>query len=656
MKHRNLFNMTKILTFIVIITLGLFSASTAYAAETTTVSVSAPSEVEAGEQFTVSIMVEPGTAIAGVQFNLSFDQSLVTASNVAEGNLLSQGGAATYFNPGTINNTAGTISGVAGAIITPGQTVSTAGTFATITLTANTEGGTCPLTLSGVVVGDADGQSVPVSLVSGQVIVSGQETTNQPPVLSTIGDKSVNEGQLVMFTISATDPDGDTLTYSASNLPSGASFTPLTRTFSWTPGTGEAGSYENVHFEVSDGELTDSEDITITVNVPNPPGGGGGGDIGDDNPGGGGSGGVGDDSEESPDEPEEQDEPDENPPVIQEVAASDIGTDSAAIYWTTTEPSTSQVEYWASPSQFSPLDETLVTEHVVYLTGLRPGTNYHYRTLSQDEAGNLVVSPEYDFTTPAEPAAFTVNWLTISPAETSIGQEVTINALVTNTGEADGSYDVTLSIDDVVEATERIVDLAGGASQEVTFTITRETTGVYTVDVNGTTGTLVVNNAYEPEAAIGLFGITPNYESDTGVITFTRVDYGINESYYSMLFSQPDIELILKVDLNDKPLEEVVLIASGQSEPDMSSGSVNYIPAESWTSGTYTFQAELRTSEGVIEVSPPVRLIITPATAAGVASWATLGEIIGGVLIISLLAVLLILHRNRDMLRAESPE
>ena len=267
-----------------------------------------------------------------------------------------------------------------------------------------------------------------------------------------------------------------------------------------------------------------------------------------------------------------------------------------------------------------------------------------------------MISPDYNFTTPTEPAAFTVSWLTISPSEVNIGQEVTINALITNTGEAGGSYNVTLSIDDVVEAIESIVDLAGGASQEVSFTITREDVGVYLIDVNGTTGTLVVNNAYKPEAAIELFGITPSYESDTGVITSTRVDYGINESYYATLFSQPGIELVLEVGLDDEPLEEVILIASGQSEPDMRTGSLSYVPVESWTSGTYTFQAELRTSEGVIEVSPPVRLIITPATAAGVASWATLGEIIGGVLIISLLAVLLILHRNRDMLRAESAE
>jgi len=38
------------------------------------------------------------------------------------------------------------------------------------------------------------------------------------------------------FTVTASDPDGDGLIYSASSLPAGASFNPLTATFSWTPG------------------------------------------------------------------------------------------------------------------------------------------------------------------------------------------------------------------------------------------------------------------------------------------------------------------------------------------------------------------------------------------------------------------------------------
>jgi hypothetical protein len=94
---------------------------------------------------------------------------------------------------------------------------------------------------------------------------------NSPPVLASIGNKSVTEGQLLQFIISANDPDGDNLTYSASNLPDGASFDQGTRTFSWTPGYDQSGVYDNIHFEVSDGEVPDSEDITIIVNGVNEP-------------------------------------------------------------------------------------------------------------------------------------------------------------------------------------------------------------------------------------------------------------------------------------------------------------------------------------------------------------------------------------------------
>jgi len=89
---------------------------------------------------------------------------------------------------------------------------------------------------------------------------------NQAPVLNPIGNKPVDEGDLLQFTISASDADGDTLTYSATNLPEAASFSPSTRTFTWTPDYNQAGVYHNVHFEVSDGSLTDSKDIAITVN------------------------------------------------------------------------------------------------------------------------------------------------------------------------------------------------------------------------------------------------------------------------------------------------------------------------------------------------------------------------------------------------------
>lgn len=86
---------------------------------------------------------------------------------------------------------------------------------------------------------------------------------NRAPVLSSIGNKSVSANQTLSFTVNATDPDGDTITYSANGLPSGATF--ANKTFSWTPNESQTGSF-SVTFTASDGQLQDSEQITITVN------------------------------------------------------------------------------------------------------------------------------------------------------------------------------------------------------------------------------------------------------------------------------------------------------------------------------------------------------------------------------------------------------
>jgi hypothetical protein len=80
----------------------------------------------------------------------------------------------------------------------------------------------------------------------------------------------VDEGATLQFTVSATDPDGDTLTYSFSATPSlpGATINSSTGAFSWTPGYDQQGSH-SVRFTVTDNgspSMSDFEDITITVN------------------------------------------------------------------------------------------------------------------------------------------------------------------------------------------------------------------------------------------------------------------------------------------------------------------------------------------------------------------------------------------------------
>lgn len=105
------------------------------------------------------------------------------------------------------------------------------------------------------------------------IVVTVNETGNQPPVLATIGPRSVNEGLSLSFGMSATDPDGDSLILSAESIPVNAQFTDnfnRTGTFNFDPDFTQAGVY-SVRFIASDGLLADSEIVAITVNNVNRP-------------------------------------------------------------------------------------------------------------------------------------------------------------------------------------------------------------------------------------------------------------------------------------------------------------------------------------------------------------------------------------------------
>ncbi|MCL0065251.1 hypothetical protein M1N84_05165, partial [Dehalococcoidia bacterium] len=95
------------------------------------------------------------------------------------------------------------------------------------------------------------------------------------------------------------------------------------------------------------------------------------------------------------------------------------------------------------------------------------------------------------FVVRARPAEFTVTDLAITPEEVYTGEEVTISVLVTNVGELAGRHQVTLKIDDVVEATQEVI-LEGGESQRVSFTIVRDVAATYRVDVAGLIGAFAV--------------------------------------------------------------------------------------------------------------------------------------------------------------------
>lgn len=93
---------------------------------------------------------------------------------------------------------------------------------------------------------------------------------NDAPVLNLLSDDTIDEHAASTFTASATDVDSGALMYSLSGEPNGASIDSGTGVFTWTPDESQGG-YGPYTFDVlaSDGSLSDSQSITITVNEVN---------------------------------------------------------------------------------------------------------------------------------------------------------------------------------------------------------------------------------------------------------------------------------------------------------------------------------------------------------------------------------------------------
>ena len=88
-------------------------------------------------------------------------------------------------------------------------------------------------------------------------------------------------------------------------------------------------------------------------------------------------------------------------PVITNVRATRVKTDTATISWDTNVPADSQVEFGTTTAygRTTARDTSLVLSHSQVLTGLARKTTYHYRVLSRDSAGNLRMSGDFTFRT-----------------------------------------------------------------------------------------------------------------------------------------------------------------------------------------------------------------------------------------------------------------
>lgn len=81
-----------------------------------------------------------------------------------------------------------------------------------------------------------------------------------------------------------------------------------------------------------------------------------------------------------------------------------------------------------------------------------------------------------------KPAEFRIGSLDITPNPVKVGQETIVGTSIENMGEAEGTYTASLVVDGLVEETKDI-RLTGGTTESVSFTISKDSPGSYSVQI-----------------------------------------------------------------------------------------------------------------------------------------------------------------------------
>jgi len=157
------------------------------------------------------------------------------------------------------------------------------------------------------------------------------------------------------------------------------------------------------------------------------------------------------------------------------------------LHWTLSDDAAWLSENPTSGSSMSEHDTVVLS---VDVTGMSDGDYSASITITAPGASN---SPQTVSVTlyvggagPPSPAQFTITGLDVTPQQVLPGQPVTVSAQVANTGDSGGSYTANLTVSGQVEQT-KTVTLAPEAIETVTFTVTKEAPGSYTVSIGDLT-------------------------------------------------------------------------------------------------------------------------------------------------------------------------
>ena len=131
--------------------------------------------IHTGDTFTLDIRAENVTDLAGWQFDIAFDPAALEAVDVTEGDFLKTDGGSTFFQGGSIDNTAGKIGGLSAARFST-QGASGTGTLLQVRFKAKSAGET-ELALQKFQFGSVTGDSIPAGPHEIRITVEERLTT-----------------------------------------------------------------------------------------------------------------------------------------------------------------------------------------------------------------------------------------------------------------------------------------------------------------------------------------------------------------------------------------------------------------------------------------------------------------------------------------------
>jgi len=194
------------------------------------------------------------------------------------------------------------------------------------------------------------------------VSLSAAPAPNQNPTINSIPIQMATEDQFYQYTVQATDPDGDPLTFTLSENPNFLNISRIDNNsarISGTPGNADIGQH-NVSVIASDGNGgNDSQSYTLIVQ-----------------------------SQASTD-------------MVSSVNITIFGSSIVKINWTTIEDTRDKIIYGTTTSyDYETLtDDNYASIHERILRDLLPNTTYHFQIVSETAGGITSYTPDNTFTT-----------------------------------------------------------------------------------------------------------------------------------------------------------------------------------------------------------------------------------------------------------------